>query len=61
MKPVKRFKVVGSFKAGIEWEKFTKLVECENEKNATEKVLSIIGSNHKLDRNLIRIHEIEEV
>jgi len=61
MKPVKRFRVVGSFKAGTEWERFTKLVECENEKNAIEKVLSTIGSNHKLNRNLIKIHEVEEV
>ena len=61
MKPVKRFEVVGSFKAGIEWERFTKVVECENEKNAVEKVMSIVGSNHKLNRNLIKIREVLEV
>jgi len=50
---------MGSFKAGRSWERFTKKVSSNNEKNATEKLYSLIGSEHGLKRNLIRIESIE--
>jgi large subunit ribosomal protein LX len=55
------FIIKGSFKAGAKWEKFTKTVTSNNEKNAVEKTYSIIGSQHKLKRNQIRIDKVEEV
>ncbi|MGA3358784.1 MAG: 50S ribosomal protein L18Ae [Halobacteriota archaeon] len=55
----KTFQIIGSFKAGRSWERFTKEVSSNNEKNAAEKLYSLIGSEHGLKRNLIRIESIE--
>jgi large subunit ribosomal protein LX len=47
--------ISGKFKAGSRWEKFTKKVASQNEKNAQDKVYSLIGSEHGLKRNLIKL------
>jgi large subunit ribosomal protein LX len=52
--------VEGKFKAGVQWEKFSKTVESNSEKNAREKVLSIFGSKHGVGRNLIKIESVKE-
>ncbi|ETA66742.1 MAG: large subunit ribosomal protein [Methanolobus sp.] len=57
---MKTFQVKGTFKAGIAWEKFTKVIESQNEKNAEDKVYSLVGSQHGLKRNLIKIESITE-
>lgn len=54
------FTVKGSFKAGLKWEKFAKRIASQNKKNATEKAYSLIGSEHGLKRNFIKIESIEE-
>jgi large subunit ribosomal protein LX len=50
--------ISGRFKAGSRWEKFTKKVTSQNEKNAEAKVYSLIGSEHGLKRNLIQLESI---
>ncbi|MFZ0012120.1 MAG: 50S ribosomal protein L18Ae [Halobacteriota archaeon] len=55
----KTFQIMGSFKAGRSWERFTKKVSSNNEKNAAEKLYSLIGSEHGLKRKKIRIESIE--
>lgn len=50
--------VSGTFKAGRSWEHFTKKVTSQNEKNARGKVYALIGSEHRLKRNLIRLESI---
>ncbi len=50
---------MGSFKAGRSWERFTKKLSSNNEKNAAEKLYSLIGSEHGLKRKMIRIESIE--
>ena len=50
---------MGSFKAGRSWERFTKKVSRNNEKNAAEKLYSLIGSEHGLKRRMIRIESVE--
>jgi large subunit ribosomal protein LX len=57
---MKNFVVKGKFKAGNNWEKFTKNVESQNEKNATDKVYSIFGSKHSIKRSQIQIESIAE-
>jgi large subunit ribosomal protein LX len=52
--------VEGKFKAGVKWEKFSKEVESTSEKNAREKILSTLGSKHKVNRNLIVIESVKE-
>ncbi len=54
------FVVKGTFKAGYDWENFTKTVESQNEKNAREKVYSLFGSKHGIKRRLITIDSIVE-
>jgi len=55
------FEVKGRFKGeliGKAWRPFTKRVDCQNEKTATEIVYSLMGSEHGLKRNLIKIDEV---
>jgi large subunit ribosomal protein LX len=54
------FVVQGTFKAGVQWEKFSKEVEALNPKNAQEKVLSDIGSRHRVERRLVKIESVKE-
>jgi len=56
----KTFQITGSFKAGRSWERFTKKLSSNNERNAAEKLYSLIGSEHGLKRKMIRIESIEE-
>ncbi|MGZ4926242.1 MAG: 50S ribosomal protein L18Ae [Halobacteriota archaeon] len=55
----KTFQITGSFKAGRSWERFTKKVASNNEKNAAEKLYSLIGSEHGLKRKMIRIESVK--
>lgn len=55
-----KFIVEGKFKAGVQWEKFSKEIESQNAKNAEEKILSIFGSKHGIGRNLIKIDSVKE-
>ncbi|WP_292470553.1 50S ribosomal protein L18Ae [Methanolobus sp.] len=57
---MKTFQVKGTFKAGVVWAKFTKVIESQNEKNALDKVYSLFGSKHGLKRNLVKIESINE-
>ncbi|VVB89685.1 50S ribosomal protein L18Ae [uncultured archaeon] len=54
------FTVKGTFKAGLKWEHFTKKVTSQNKKNAVDKAYSLIGSEHGLERRLIKIEGVEE-
>jgi large subunit ribosomal protein LX len=54
-----KFVVQGSFKAGVQWEKFSVEVEAANEKNAGEKVYTTFGSKHKVERRLIKIDSVK--
>ncbi len=54
------FIVKGNLKLGNNWEPFTKKLTTLNKKLASEKALSLIGSEHRLRRNQIRINSIEE-
>ncbi|MDF2954582.1 MAG: Ribosomal protein L20A [Candidatus Alkanophagales archaeon MCA70_species_2] len=53
-----RYLVEGEFRASKKWQKFRKEVESLSEKLAIEKVLSIMGSKHRLKRNMIRIKSV---
>ncbi|MGC9210254.1 MAG: 50S ribosomal protein L18Ae [Acidilobus sp.] len=62
---VKIFKVTGemmlSHDSFPEWRKFTIYVRALKSSDAVEKVLSELGSHHKLKRRHIRITSITEV
>ncbi len=46
---------------GKNWRPFSKVVESQNENTAKEMVYSLLGSEHGLKRNLIKIDEVNEV
>jgi len=55
---VSNFEIRGKYKGGLvgkTWLPFSKVVESQNEKNAVNKVYSLMGSEHGLKRNLITI------
>jgi large subunit ribosomal protein LX len=61
---VSKFEIKGKYKGGLvgkTWLPFSKVVESQNEKNAVNKVYSLMGSEHGLKRNLITIDEVKAV
>ncbi len=58
------FEIRGQYKGGLvgkTWLPFSKVVESQNEKNAVNKVYSLMGSEHGLKRGLIKINEVKAV
>ena len=58
------FEIKGQYKGGLvgkTWLPFSKVVESQNEKNAVNKVYSLMGSQHGLKRGLIKIDEVKTV
>lgn len=55
------FKITGSFKKGKSSQKFTKELIVEDKEKASEHILSIMGSKHKVKRREITIDKIEKV
>lgn len=53
-----KFEILGRFRIRNEWRPFSKYVEGRSEKMVMEKVLSQLGSEHGLKRNLIKIDEV---
>jgi large subunit ribosomal protein LX len=61
---VSNFEIKGKYKAGFvskTWLTFSKVVASQNEKNAVNKVYSLMGSEHGLKRELIKIDEVKAV
>jgi large subunit ribosomal protein LX len=61
---VSNFEIKGKYKGGLvgkTWLPFSKVVESQNEKNAVNKVYSLMGSEHGLKRSLIKIDEVKTV
>jgi len=57
----KVFRVEGSFRQGLWVQRFRKEVIGFSERQALEKVLSDIGSRHRVKRTMIKIEKIEEI
>ncbi len=41
------------------WQSFSKVIESNNEKNAVEKIYSLLGSKQGVKRNLVKIEEVK--
>ncbi|MCX9085443.1 MAG: 50S ribosomal protein L18Ae [Candidatus Methanoperedens sp.] len=54
------FIVKGTFKAGKKYEPFTKKITTLNKNLASEKVFSLLGSEHRVKRSLVKITSVEE-
>ncbi len=55
----KNFTITGTYKEKGNEKKFTKQMTAVNENYATEKIMSEIGSKHKIKRNKIQITEVK--
>ncbi len=57
----KAYRVKGKFYMKNIWHPFEKEVVSSSKAKAEEKILSIIGSNHRVKRKMIKIEELKEV
>jgi large subunit ribosomal protein LX len=59
---MKGFRVTGSFRISKgNWQKFTVEVAAQDEGGAEDRVLSNIGSRHRVNRNEVKITGVESV
>lgn len=57
----KIYRVTGSMRKVLEWERFTKYVYAVDESVAKQHTFSLLGSKHRLRRFEIRIEEVRPV
>ena len=56
---MQEFEVIGTFKMGEAWRPYTKVVSAPNEKQAKERVFTLMGSKHRLRRQYITISDVK--
>ena len=56
-----KFKITGTMKVNRKEQKFSKILEAENEKMATHRLYSIMGNSHGLTRRNIKIEKMEKM
>jgi large subunit ribosomal protein LX len=57
----KIFRIQGKFVMGDGLQPFTMELKATNEEEIREKIYSIFGSKHHINRNQIKIREIQEI
>ena len=55
---MQKFEVKGTFLMGENWMPYKKVIEAPNEKQAQERVFTIIGSKHNLKRRYIKVESV---
>ena len=58
---MKAYRISGRFRMGHEWQAFSKEIAAADEAAARERLLSVLGSQHRVRRKYIEIHEATEV
>ncbi|MCP1714839.1 large subunit ribosomal protein LX [Methanocalculus alkaliphilus] len=58
---LREFEVSGAVKIGDSWKPYTKVIGAPNEVQARERIYTLIGSKHRLERRLIKIESIKSV
>lgn len=58
---MKAFRVKGKFLMGGRMSPFNREIEAEDQEDAREKMLSLLGSEHRCKRNKIKVETIVEV
>ncbi|MCS7109673.1 MAG: 50S ribosomal protein L18Ae [Candidatus Micrarchaeota archaeon] len=56
-----KFRIIGMMKIKDKEQKFSKIIEAENEKFALHKLYSIMGNAHGLRRRDIKIEKVEKM
>ncbi|NLV26969.1 MAG: 50S ribosomal protein L18a [Methanomicrobiales archaeon] len=58
----KKFEITGTYQEKPDfWKPFTKVLPAPNEVQAKERILTIIGSKHRLARPYIKVETVSEV
>ncbi|MEA2054062.1 MAG: 50S ribosomal protein L18Ae [Candidatus Thermoplasmatota archaeon] len=57
----KAYRVEGKFYMKNTWQPFKKEIASSSKAKAKEKIVSIIGSNHRAKRKMIKIEEVKEL
>ncbi|HYS74188.1 MAG TPA: 50S ribosomal protein L18Ae [Thermoplasmata archaeon] len=58
---MKAFRISGRFRMGRGWQPFAKEIAAADEAAAREKLLSVLGSQHRVPRKYIEIRTVEGV
>ena len=56
-----KFKIQGMFKLKNKEQKFSKILEAENEKMVLHKLYSVMGNSHGLTRRNIKVSKVEKM
>lgn len=57
---MKQYEIKGKYQEKQAWKPYTKVLTAPNEKQAQERVYTIIGSKHRLKRMYIQIDSVTE-
>jgi large subunit ribosomal protein LX len=52
------YRVEGTFQMDGQWRPYTKVIEAPNEAQAEERILTLLGSKHRLKRREIRVAKV---
>ncbi|GAA5261910.1 50S ribosomal protein L18Ae [Methanocalculus sp.] len=55
------FEITGLMKIGDAWKPYTKVISAPNEAQAKERIYTLMGSKHRIERRLIKIESIKSV
>ncbi len=56
-----KFKISGKFKKGESFHKFSKEITAKTKNEAAKIMQSLLGSNYKCKKNVVKIENIEEI
>lgn len=57
---MKAYRIRGRFRMGRGWQIFAKEIAAEDEPSARERLLSVLGSQHRVARKYVQIAEVTE-
>ena len=55
------FEITGLMMIGDGWKPYTKVISAPNEAQAQERIYTLMGSKHRIERRLIKIESIKSV
>ncbi len=59
MEKATSYRVEGTFQMDGEWRPYNKVITAPNEKQARERIYTLLGSKHRLKRREIRVAKVE--
>lgn len=59
MEKAQSYRVEGTFQMDGKWRPYNKVIAAPNEKQARERIYTLLGSKHRLKRREIRVAKVE--